>query len=231
MAAQPTHTLANVDRRAFSRFPGPAVPWLTVSTARSSAAEILDISDAGALIELPTRLKPGEREVVLLTGRDTIKVVGWAERVEITRLAPAVSYRTAFRFACPVELGELGSVPEIDRSEPATVEPRMLTGASRELVERFARWVRELSGVHALRVASASASHPGTEPVYFTVPASSFGNGRKLQVFFNSGAVPSAEEFAQLRRLAQLASDLPDLDIAPAIRVSDSGLHDWLGRF
>ncbi len=216
-AASRTRSSVTSDRRAFLRIPGPELPWLTACTARSSIAAILDISDAGALIETPIRVKPGEREVVLLSGRDTIKVVGWAERVEITRLAPSLSYRTAFRFAAPVALGGLGSVPRATapradaHSDPA---PPLLTGESRELVERFASWVRALSGVHALHVASAAVSHPGMEAVYFAVPTSGYGEGRKLQVFFASGAVPSADEFAQLRRLAAFASDLPDVEIA-----------------
>jgi hypothetical protein len=198
------------DRRAFSRIPGSDLPWLRAWTVRSAVARVLDISDAGALIETPIRLNPGEREVVLLGGRHTIRIVGLAQRVEITRLAPFVSYRAAIRFATQVALGALGSIPE------PTPEADVLTGETRELVERFARWVRELSGVHALRVSASSVNQPGTEAVNFAVPTSDYGNGRMLQVFFSQGAVPTADEFAHLRRLALLASDVPDLHIAPA---------------
>jgi len=206
------------ERRSFPRIPGSALSWLRAGTARSGDVDVLDISETGVLIETPTRVKPGERELVLLKASTAIKVVGWTERVEITRLIPSVSYRTAIRFGKPVALHALGhdaGVAAGSRHESTPAESCLLTGASRELIERFTSWVRALSGVHAVRVASSFVQHPGTEPVHFAVPTSCYGERRVLQVFFSSGATPTAGQFADLRHLAVLASDVPDLDIVP----------------
>lgn len=202
------------DRRSFPRISGVDVPLINARTSRSATADVIDISDGGVLIESRACLKPGDREILLFEGAGRIRVVGWAERVEITRLIPSVSYRTAIRFAEPIALRILGHDPETDRPAQPGKEPVLLTGETRELVERFTLWVRALSGIHAVRVASCLAQHPGTEPVHFAVPTSPFGEGRLLQVFFASGAVPSPGEFAHLRHLAEVATALPDLDIA-----------------
>ena len=193
---------STTDRRASPRIRGSALPWLRVWTGRSTNVEILDISDGGALIETPHRVTPGEREVLVLNGHSTTKMVGWAERVEITRLVPAVTYRAAIRFALPARVGTLWSDPEPSAD-----------GVSRQLMNRFAILVRGLSCVRAVRVSSSCLTRTGTEPVHFAVPTSRHGEGRLLQVFFSSGALPTAGEFAELRRMAVVASDLPDFDI------------------
>ncbi len=202
------------DRRSFPRISGADVPLINACTSRSATADVIDISDGGVLIESRACLKPGDREIVLLEGAGRIRVVGWAERVEITRLIPSVSYRTAIRFAEPIALRMLAHDPEPGGQPAEPHKSTLLTGATRELVERFTLWVRALSGIHAVRVAATLAQHPGTEPIHFAVPTSQFGEGRLLQVFFASGAVPSAGEFAHLRHLAEVATALPDLDIA-----------------
>ncbi len=191
------------DRRTFPRVPGSALPTLAVLTGRSTNVAVLDISDGGVLIETPIRVTPGDRETLVLDGKRTIKIAGWAVRVEVTRLAPLVTYRTAIRFAAPI------TVEDLERSLGPAVRR-----VSRRVLDRFVHWVRELPGVHAVRVSSSWRRYPGTEPVYFAVPASSHGEGRRLQVFFASGAIPTAEQFAQLRQMALLASDLPDFDVA-----------------
>ena len=190
------------DRRVFPRIAGSSLPSLSALTGRSTNVAVIDISDGGLLIETPVRVTPGEREMVVLDANATIKKPGWIERVELIRLIPSLSYRTAIRFFAPI------NVLALTRSQPP-----VLRRASREAVGRFARWARELSGVHAVRVSSSCRSHPGTEPVHFSVPTSRYGDGRLLQVFFTVGAMPTAAQFGQLRRMALLASELPDLDI------------------
>jgi hypothetical protein len=169
------------------------------------------------LIETRRRVRPGEREIVLLTGTGTVKVVGWIERVEITRLVPMMSYRTALRFASPVMLSTLRCQSELDRVR-STERPRsgsdLETAVSSVVDNTLESWIRRISGVEAVGLSASVMRMPGTEPIHFAVPASSFGESRKLQVFFTSGAVPTAEEFAQLRHLAEVASTMPDLRIA-----------------
>ncbi len=190
------------DRRIFPRFAGSSLPSLSALTGRATNVAVIDISDGGVLIETPVRVTPGEREMVVLDAHATMKKAGWIERVELIRLIPSVSYRAAIRFIAPI------SVLALTRNHPP-----VLRRASREAIGRFARWARELSGVHAVRVSATSRSHPGTEPVHFAVPTSRYGDGRLLQVFFTLGAMPTAAQFGQLRRMALLASELPDLDI------------------
>jgi hypothetical protein len=49
--------------------------------------------------------------------------------------------------------------------------------------------------------------------------------GRLLQVFFTLGALPTPQQFGQLRRMALLASELPDLDIVSSSIELASGDH------
>ena len=217
------------DRRAYRRIGGSAVPWLSACTARSTRADILDISDGGILIETPVLVRPGERELVLLSGSGAIKVVGWAERVEISRLIPEVSYRIALRFVKPVTVGALGCAPELDGLSPidmASAGSQASAEDSRTVESTLENCLRGVSGVHAIRVSALAARLPGTEPVHFAVPASNNGNKRMLQVFFNAGAVPTRAEFARLRQFAERASALPDLDFVSSpryMRVLDTG--------
>jgi hypothetical protein len=174
-----------------------------VLTGRSTSVNVVDISDGGLLIETRIRLAPGQRETLVLDGYASIKLAGWVERVEITRLFPSVTYRTAIRFGAPIVVADLAR-----RRGPS------VDGVSSEIMDRFAGLVRELSGVEAVRVSSSCRAHPGTEPVHFAVPTSQHGEQRMLQVFFCEGAVPTASQFVELRQMAVLAGDLPDFDIA-----------------
>ena len=207
------------DRRSFPRIPGSALPGLTAFTARCSTVRLLDISSGGALIEAPTRLKPGERELFVLQGQqEAVRVVGWIVRAEITGLSPRISYRSGVRFAAPVTLSSLGcSAPLVPSSRAhelprRTTETRALPNASRELREEVTRVLRSLASVRAVRVASSLLPQPGLESIHFAVPKSSYGDRRLLQVFLVPGSVPTPEEFTQLRHLAALASALQDID-------------------
>ena len=189
------------DRRAFRRIPGSELPGLTASTARCPSVQLLDISDGGALIEAPTLWKPGEREVFVLRGDNAVKIAGRVLRVEVTRLAPFMRYRSAVKFGTPLTLSALWR----------NASPRL--AESREVREEFSRLARELLSVHALRVSSALLTRPEMDSVHFSVPSSTSEQQRMLQVFFAPGSLPTPKEFNQLRRLAGLASALDDLEI------------------
>jgi hypothetical protein len=163
--------------------------------------QLLDISDGGALIEAPTLWKPGEREVFVLRGDNAVKVAGRVLRVEVTRLAPSICYRSAVQFGTPVTLSSLWSSSKVTVAE------------SQEVREEFSRVFREVLSVHAVRVASALVTRRDMESVHFAVPNQSSEQHRMLQVFFAPGSLPTPEEFKQLRRLAVLASGLEDLEI------------------
>jgi hypothetical protein len=138
------------DRRASRRIPGSALPWLTAFTARAPALDLLDISSGGALIASPTRLQPGEREVLTLQGEQLVKVVGWVVRAEVTQLKPMLSFTSAIRFATPVSLTTL-----TEPAGPTSAEPILLAHSSPELRQEFARVVRGLADVLAVRVSSS----------------------------------------------------------------------------
>jgi hypothetical protein len=204
------------DRRAYRRIGGSAVPWLSAWVARTAQARILDISDGGMLLDVPKLVRPGQREVVLLRGTATTKVAGWAERVEIVRLKPNLSYRTALRFCTPLIVRALGET-EFDRMIGAELVPgtsQLVMGNDRVFATTFESWVCGLPGVQAASVSAAVMRMPGTEAIHFSVPPSSQGEKRLLQVFFAPGTLPTADEFAQLRELAELASSMPDVRIA-----------------
>jgi hypothetical protein len=218
-----TSTDSTTDRRAFPRCPASDLPWLTIAIGRSGAADLLDISEGGVLIETPARVIPTDRDVIVLSGCVTPKVVGWVERVEVASLSPSVLYRAAFRFSRSVVLSEGTRNRESESVVPAEPAPASNTPEAKEsraLRKGFAACILPISGVHAVHLSSLCKTHPGTEPVHFTVPGSKFGEGRLLQVFFDSGALPTALEFAQLRQLAAFASGLPDMDFAPACTCS-----------
>jgi len=201
------------DRRAFRRVPGSDVPWLTAATARSSAVDVLDISDGGALIQTPVRLKPGEREVFVLRGDTAIKVAAWVLRAEITRLTPVVAYRSALRFATPVRLRTLGG-HQVIGDDVIIAAPHLLRDTSRDLQEDFRRLIKTISCVRAIRISASVIEPVGAESIHFAVPPSCHGAERVLQVFFASGTRPTAGEFAQLRQLAALAAGVPDVHLA-----------------
>jgi hypothetical protein len=207
------------DRRAFPRIPGSAVPGLTALTARSPELYLLDISDGGALIETPARLKPGEREVFLLQGDSSIRIAGKVLRAEVTRLTPwSVHYRSAIQFAAPVALhtlvmntkasslgGELSQSPLVTH-DSIELQPSPLSN-------RFPSFIRRLSSVRAFRISSSLITHLGTESVYFEVPSSSHGERRLLQIFFSPHQPLKSEEFVELKRLASVAAGLPDIEM------------------
>lgn len=198
------------DRRSFPRIPGSELPWLTAMTARSPSVDVLNISDSGALIETPTRLKPGEREVFLLHGTTAIRIAGWVVRAEITRIRPSVSYRSAIRFAAPVILSTLAD--RHTRSGMAT-DRALIVQPSDTLREKVMRLIQDIPPVRVVRLSSSIVKEPGMDSVHFAVPKSCHGAGRALQVFFGAAASPTSEQFARLRQLAVLASGLPDFHV------------------
>ncbi len=201
---------AEFNRRAFRRFRASEVPTLTISTGRSPVVDLLDISQGGILLETSGRLTPADREIVVLHGYETTKVVGQVHRVEITRVNPSLVYRAAVGFTRPIFLDAL--------TRGVSTEPcREHEHTERGLRQTFSECVHSLSDVHAVHISSVVRMHPGTEAVNFAIPISIHGERRLLQVFFRAGAVPTASEFAQLRELARMASELPDLKVAPSV--------------
>ena len=199
--------LAALERRAFRRIAGSSIPWLTAASARAEAVHLLDISVGGALIETPASLRPGERDSFVLRGDNTVRVAAEIIRAEVTRLSPSVSYRSAIRFAAPVQLDAL--IGDASRFAPPVIAPQ----PAQLLSKRFIGLVKRVSGVYAVRLSSSLVAESDIESVFFDVPDSDHGKQRLLQVFFHSDHPPSLEAFVRLKTLALVASGIPDVHI------------------
>jgi hypothetical protein len=205
---RPSSELTALERRASRRIAGSSIPWLTAASARVEIVHLLDISDGGALIETPASLRPGERDSFVLRGGNTIRVGAEIIRAEVTRLSPSVSYRSAIRFAAPVELHALIG-DALLLSAPGVIVPE----AAPLLSKRFIGLVKRLSGIRAVRLSASLAAKSDIESVFFEVPDSDYGKQRLLQVFFHAGQPPSADAFVRLKTLALVASGMPDVHI------------------
>ena len=199
--------LTALERRASRRIAGSSIPWLTAASARVDAVHLLDISVGGALIETPASLRPGERDSFILRGDHIVRVGAEIIRAEVTRLSPSVSYRSAIRFAAPVQLDAL--IGDTSLSAPPIIAPQ----AAPLLSKRFIGLVKRLSGVRAVRLSSSLAAESDIESVFFEVPDSDHGKQRLLQVFFHANHPPTPDAFIRLKTLALVASGIPDVHI------------------
>ncbi len=123
------------------------------------------------------------------------------------RVSPSVSYRSAIRFASPVELDAL--IGNASLSSAPVIAPQ----AAPLLSKRFIGLVKRLTGVRAIRLSASLAAESDIESVFFEVPDSDHGKQRLLQVFFHSDHPPSPDAFVRLKTLALVASGVPDVHI------------------
>ena len=204
------------DRRTFPRLPGSRVRWLrAITTYSAQNLTLVDISDGGALIETERRIKPGEREPLVLSAHQDLKVAAHVLRVEIVRLAPKMLYRSAIQFLEPISVASLlrlnggNELPSLER----TAREQALA----PLRERFDFLVRQLRRAHDIKVCSAASLTPSAEAVYFKISQDDVTDRRFLQVSFTPGVPPTAAEFQVVKELARLAAELGVDDLSPAL--------------
>lgn len=197
------------DRRIFPRLPGSLIPWLKATTPYSpQPLALVDISNGGALIETERRLKPGEREPLVLRGDQDIKVAAQVLRVEIVQLQPTLAYRSAVRFLRPISLEALGAADH----DLALLDSAAKLDALADLRARLESQIRQLERIEEVKICSSLSSGPSRESVYFDISDATSGRRRFIQIFFAPGTAPSEDEFSTLKALARLAADLPSTD-------------------
>jgi hypothetical protein len=94
--------------------PAETVPWITsVKPNFGDAATLIDISKTGVLIETTTRLLPGRRNTLVLSGPDNQpqRIDGKVVRTQLVRITPndGPLYRTALTFTKGFELNLPGA--------------------------------------------------------------------------------------------------------------------------
>lgn len=192
------------------------VPWLkAIVTYSTQDLTLVDISDGGALIETERRIKPGEREPLVLSGHQDLKVVAHVLRVEIVRLAPNMLHRSAIQFLQPINVASLLRMN--GGNELRSVERAAREQALAPLRERFDFLVRQLGRAHDIKICSAASLTQSAEAVYFEIPQDNCTDRRFLQIAFAPGVPPTAAAFQILKDLARLAADLEVDDLSPAL--------------
>lgn len=202
--------LRESDRRIFPRLPGSLIPWLKATTPYSpQPLALVDISNGGALIETERRLRPGEREPLVLCGDQDIKVAAQVLRVEIVRLQPTLAYRSAVRFLRPISLEAIAGAADYDL---ALLDSAAKLDALADLRERLESQIRQLERIEEVKICSSLSSGPSSESVYFDISDATSGRRRFMQIFFAPGTAPTEDDFSTLKALARLAADLPSTD-------------------
>ena len=103
-------TSGRTERRRHVRRSGADLAWLRTARLRPGFEAVLaDVSQGGALVETPTRLRPGLKTVLLLTTTDgELRASGEVVRAWVSAIPPdrGVLYRGALRFDRPMTLPE-----------------------------------------------------------------------------------------------------------------------------
>jgi hypothetical protein len=96
---------ADQERRSSVRMPVRDLPWLgDVKMEPGHAAELVDVSDGGALVEAGSRLAPGTNVLLHFLGSDGQRVAGQVLRCAVYSFddRQAVRYRGAVKFSEPL---------------------------------------------------------------------------------------------------------------------------------
>jgi hypothetical protein len=94
------------DRRLASRVATEHTPWQSVGILRPGQEVLLiNVSPGGALIESASRMNPGTRTELQLSGTGRRSIPGRIERCTVSRLDP-VRYEGAIVFDQPLEWHE-----------------------------------------------------------------------------------------------------------------------------
>jgi hypothetical protein len=206
------------ERRRARRIRGEDVPWLwKVRFPWGDAGRVVDISTRGALVESPIKVTPGNTINLHLLG-DAMNVLVSARtvRADVARIdGSGVKYHLATAFSRDIDLAGFG-VPAAPR-----YNPRLLVDLLRRVLDengeprndlalraRLESALRQMFQVRDIQLRETLLeTDPDAESIYFTVsqrPCQPW----ILQVMFDAGARPSAEEFRSLRAAAGLAGVL-----------------------
>jgi hypothetical protein len=193
------------------------LPWVcSVQVPPGIDTRIINLSRTGILIESGSKLGVGSVTGVHLWGPDTALVVpARVVRSDVASVAAAgVRYWIAAAFN-----GRLDTVPEaVAQPTPLAFSPRSLAELLARIaaqVDRgqragdvkamFEEGVRQLTSAQEVKIRETPALANDRESVYFKVP-DPFGRRAVLQVIFEAGHEPGAEEFMLLKAAAASAA-------------------------
>lgn len=217
--AAPLKAVHGEDRRVSHRTERQDVPWLwSVRLPWGTDVDLVNISSTGLLLESGSKVSPGVTLELRLTGPGMSRVVAArfvrsavarVDRLGVRYYAGAqfeqpldlpVAKRTATSQATSQSLAQLLSTVLADSTQPEAASVR------------FARGLRELIRARDVVIRRGPiAPVDGTESIYFHV-AGSGGSQTVLQIVFDHGSEPTAEEFTLMKASAGLAAAMLELE-------------------
>jgi CheY-like chemotaxis protein len=204
------------------------LPWVcSVHTPAGLDARVINLSRSGILIETGSKLLPGTIATVHLGGTGTALIV--PARVVRSEVASVELVGVKYWIAAAFN-GRLDPVPDAPPL-PAAVPamPRTLADLlvrvaaeldrgqrTTDVKTMFEQGVRRLASAHDVKILDAPAATSDRESIYFRVPSPS-GSRAVLQVIFEPGHAPHAEEFTVMKAAAAAAAFvMTDGGIQPA---------------
>jgi len=217
--ASPLKAVRGEDRRVSRRTERQDVPWLwSVRLPWGTDVDLVNISSTGVLLESGSKVSPGVTLELRLTGPGVSRVVAArfvrSAVARVDRLG--VRYYAGARFEQPLDLPVAKPTAAAQASSQSLAQLLSTVLADSTQPEaapvRFARGLRELiraRDVHIRR--SPIAPVDGTESIYFHVEGNS-GSPTVLQIVFDYGSEPTAEEFTLMKASAGLAAAILELE-------------------
>ena len=113
-----------------------------VKLSPGGAAELLNVSESGLLVEGKTRLSTGSKVLITLTGREPKRLTGRVVRCQVCAIHRdgTMTYQTALALDQPAGLENVAESPAavVDRSEPvAPREPAAVPTPAPRLVNQW----------------------------------------------------------------------------------------------
>jgi hypothetical protein len=219
--AAPLKAAHGEDRRVSHRTERQDVPWLwSVRLPWGMDVDVVNISTAGLLLESGSKVSPGVTLELRLTGPGLSRVV----TARFVRSAVARVDRLGVRYHAGAQFEQPLDLPMAKRTAPGQAPSQSLAQLLSTVLAdstqpeaapvRFARGLRELiraRDVHIRRTPIAPVD--GTESIYFHVEGNS-GSPTVLQIVFDYGSEPTAEEFMLMKASAGLAAAILELERA-----------------
>ena len=113
-----------------------------VKLSPGGAAELLNVSESGLLVEGKTRLSTGSKVLITLTGREPKRLTGRVVRCQVCAIHRdgTMTYQTALALDQPAGLENVAEPPAavVDRSEPVVPrEPAVVPTPAPRLVNQW----------------------------------------------------------------------------------------------
>jgi hypothetical protein len=190
----------------------------TVRLPGGSEASLLNLSATGMLFETSSKFPPGYTgQVRLCLADDDVIVPARFVRSEVVTVSTAgVRYRSAVAFEKPIELEDLHATPvHLDRSPKAIADwlremsTELYRGGDAAALRKHMRDnLTRLLSARDVEIRREPVAPPeGCDSIYFTI-VNDESRRAVLQVTFDPGQAPTAQDFRILRAASALASVL-----------------------